>query len=550
MTEKDGVLTFFCHHGCGLSGGVRLNHGERRMEYGRKMTSLSVVPPSPPTPGRGARTVEQDELSAGIVDYLLSRGISQETACNCGVGSRTLPLRTPEGRALRETIVFPYKQDGRAYAQKARTYPDKLFVQVGSCQTLWLQDQVIGGQDLFIVEGEFDALSVREVGHNDVVSVPNGAPMKVSENPDAVERKYQYLAHAQEIFSKATRVVIAVDDDPQGQALGEEIARRWGKAKSWRVVWPVGCKDANDVLVKYGPEQLRTTLSNPEPWPVAGVYNAKHFSGEVRSLYEQGLGKGADPGLGLDHLYTLGPGQLTVVTGLPGSGKSSVFNQIMVNMAADHGWSSAIYSSETPPVLHIPILASIYNGKPFFDGPRMRMSWAELDMAEQWIEDHFTFLHFESTPTYREVIEKLEVAVLRAGIRLAIIDPASYLSRSGDNDVEWVGQMLEAFRCFAQSHEVHVIVVAHPHKMQPGQIPQGYSISGSAHWTNRADFGITVHRPEDNRDLTKFVVWKVRWSWMGSEGESDLFFDKPTGRFSDFPFNERRYEPIGDDPWA
>jgi len=35
-------------------------------------------------------------------------------------------------------------------------------------------------------------------------------------------------------------------------------------------------------------------------------------------------------------------------------------------------------------------------------------------------------------------------------------------------------------------------------------------------------------------------VWKVRWSWIGRHGTCPLYYDKPTGRWSD-------RIPVGDD---
>lgn len=560
---EEGVLLYSCHH-CGISGGVRMHGGEKRMmnyqQVRREPTHLTVVsPPSPPPASPGGRGLDQEPLSGDAVAYLMTRGISEETACAAGVGCRSLPFRGEAGREVREVLVFPYSSGGKPYAQKVRAFPDKLFTQVGAAATLWLSDQVQGGDDLFVVEGEIDALSVREVGHKSVVSVPNGAPVKVSDRPvnSQDDRKFQYVWAAKQIFEDAKRVIIAVDNDEPGRALGEEIARRWGKARCWRIDWPDGCKDANDVLMKLGPEKLKELLANPTPWPISGVYDAKHFHEQVQSLYSGGLGKGADPGMGLGELYTLSPGNLTVVTGIPGSGKSSVFNQILVNMAENHGWTSAIYSSETPPPVHIAVLAAMKMGKPFFAGPVPRMTEDELAAAENWVNDYFTFLHFEDTPSYQEVIERLEVAVMRMGIRVFVVDPSNYLKKTNEDTVEWVGEMLEAFRSFAQSHGCHAIVVAHPKKPPEAgdKPPGGYDISGSAAWYNRADFGVTVHRPQSDRSITRFHVWKVRWSWMGKEGREELFYDHPTGRFSDAPFASNGgiiyscYTPQEGDPW-
>lgn len=49
---------------------------------------------------------------------------------------------------------------------------------------------------------------------------------------------------------------------------------------------------------------------------------------------------------------------------------------------------------------------------------------------------------------------------------------------------------------FAKENSVHVWLVAHPRQMQAwkGAAPTLYDISGSAHFNNKADVGIVVHR--------------------------------------------------------
>lgn len=49
---------------------------------------------------------------------------------------------------------------------------------------------------------------------------------------------------------------------------------------------------------------------------------------------------------------------------------------------------------------------------------------------------------------------------------------------------------------FAKINSVHVWLVAHPRQMQAwkGAAPTLYDISGSAHFNNKADVGIVVHR--------------------------------------------------------
>ena len=97
--------------------------------------------------------------------------------------------------------------------------------------------------------------------------------------------------------------------------------------------------------------------------------------------------------------------------------------------------------------------------------------------------------------------------------------------------------MLTKLRVFAQAHGIHIWFVAHPTKMMrrdDGSIPppKGYDISGSASWFAKADIGMTVHRPNPSgSSISQIMIWKCRFSWVGSIGDCALSFDKVTSRY-------------------
>ena len=475
-------------------------------------------------------------LSEAAVSWFMERGISEDTL-------KETPVWSAPYSGNPDAIHFGYLQAGQVYACKIRKVTEKKFSQQGACATWWLGEQVNPDEDLLIVEGEMDALSAREVGFHSVISVPNGAPVKVSDNRISPEddRKFGYVWLGKELYKNAKRIIIATDNDPPGIALAEELARRIGKAKCWQIQYPAGCKDANDVLMKLGAQALKDLIDNPTPWPIAGVYDANHYRSDVKSLFTGGLGKGESTGMGpdVDALYSVVPGHLCIITGYPGAGKSVWSNQLMVNIAKSLGWRFAIQSTENQPSVLIAMLASLYLEKTFFHGNAERMSEPELDAAIDWVNDHFTILHTDEAADLAGTLDRLQTAVLRFGIRGFCVDPASYL-RLGSDDIEQTGHMLEAFKCFAVSHGCVAWLIAHPKKPQNADgkvpVPGGYAISGSAHWHNRCDFGLTLHRPMEDRSVTEFHTWKVKFAWTGREGKSELFHDAPTGRFSDQPF--------------
>lgn len=542
VTVDPDSTRWFCHH-CEWSGAHR-----QREERFQLMTPPSIPEPFLSLVEDPVESPEEQALSDQAAGWLSKRGISVGTAQKAGVFSAEYGF---PGHGRREGIWFPYIDDkGATYSHKIRTGDTKLFVQAGGANSFWGAETIEPGNDLFIVEGELDRLSLMEVGEMGSVSVPNGAPIKVSEGKILPEedRRFKYVWSGKDMIDNARRVIIAVDNDEPGRALGEELSRRIGKARAWRVTWPEGCKDANDVLTKLGPDKLKELLAKPEPWPIAGVYTASHYEAGVRALFSSGLGKGLSTGFpNLDDHYTVVPGHLCLVTGIPASGKSTWLNAMMVNMARQHGWRFAVWSTENTPEVLISLLAALKVEKPFFgDGDGPRITETELDEALDWVNDHFVFLTGDGGSTTPEsVIDRLKTAVLRHGVRGAVIDPASYLARparDGDGGgSDSVGQMLEAFKGFAVSHDVACWLVAHPLKMRPNvdggsSVPKGYEVSGSASWYNRPDFGLTIHRPAEARHVTEVHVWKVRFAWTGAEGRSDLFHDRETGRYSETPF--------------
>ena len=381
------------------------------------------------------------------------------------------------------------------------------------------------------------------------VSCPNGAPQKVSiyEKDESEDTKYHYVWESKDLIEKVSKVIFAVDKDEPGEALAEELARRIGRAKCWEVKWPDGCKDANDVLLKHDAETLTSLIENATPVPLVGVYSADDYDSQVDLLYDKGNGKGASTGFSsLDELYTIAAGQLSVVTGLPGSGKSEFVDALMVNLAQKEGWTFCVASFENPVPTHIAKLSEKITGKPFFSGPTERMTKEESKEARKFIKDHFVFLEQRDGSAIKidDLLERTRLAVMRLGCRGVVIDPYNYIETSkGDKEHQSISAMLTRVAAFAKAYDIHVWFVAHPAKMYPDPsgktpAPVGMHISGSAAWFAKADCGITVHRSGDyDNNQPEIHCWKSRFKWVGRIGMAKLNYDVPTGRFSDINEN-------------
>lgn len=393
------------------------------------------------------------------------------------------------------------------------------------------------------VAGNCDALALHTSGILNAVSVPNGAPAKVSNGKVTAkeDHAFRYVWSAKQLFDRCKKIVIATDNDEPGDALAEELARRIGKYRCWRVRWPSGIKDANDALTKLGAEAVADIVNAAEQWPVAGLYETDHYLTKVLDLYARGEGKGESTGIAaLDKLYTIVPGQVTVVTGLPSAGKSEFVDHVMASMAEALDWRFAVCSFENPPATHIVKLLEKYRRTAFYQGKAQRMQEADVRRGMSWITDHFYWIEQAdgAASNIDDIIERAKVAVMRYGVRGVVIDPYNYIDKPRDMaETEYVSELMTKLKQFAVGHEAHVWFIAHPTKLkrdESGRIPPpgGYEISGSAAWYAKADCGLTVHRGLQDCE-TEIHLWKVRFKWVGKQGMTMLAYDPETGRYTD-----------------
>lgn len=522
LTRKDdGAVIYHCHH-CYENG----------ILPPRKEPKLSVVQPIKQATAH---------LTNTHYDWLMSRGISKATADKLGLTSAEKFFH--KTKKITQAIAFPYYRGGMLVATKYRSIEVKDFTQdMGGAHDFFNIDNVVAGEPIIIVEGEMDVLSAVEAGLNNVVSVPSGAPQKLTE-AKGDEKRFAFIQNAKSILDKAPYVVIATDQDQAGQVLAEELARRIGKDKCRLAKFSK--KDFNEVLTDDDPtlddrpsDILKRIVDSAEPYPITGLLRAAQFNERLNNLYSAGTGKGASTGYdSVDQIYTVAPSQLTVVTGYPSSGKSNFVDQLMVNLGRKDDWKFAICSFENQPEIHISRLMEIYTKKRFFDG-KERMTASERDEAFKWVQDHFVFIETngDEPSTLDSILERAATAVTKLGVKGLVIDPYNYIemNKSSQTETEAISSMLTRVQKFCKQHAIHTWFVAHPSKINRSGVdqprPDGMSISGSMAWWAKTDCGITVHRGDG---CVEIAVWKCRYRWVGTQGETSLLYNKVSGTYEE-----------------
>lgn len=512
--------TWFCHH-CGYSGGL---FEKKEVKYFLpKPVSTNAISPT-------------DK----VYDWFTSRKITKEVINRNKITIEKVFL----SQLGKEDwcICFNYYV-GEILTNIKYRNSQKVFQQVkGGSKVFYKLNDLENQTDCIITEGEIDALSFEVAGFHNAVSVPDGG---INPEVKQIQTKLDYLDNCSEYFKNMHRIYLATDSDAPGIRLREELARRLGKSRCWIVRYPNGCKDANDVLVKYCSNKLKDCINNAELYPIEGIHYANDRRDELKDLYDNGFPNGAKSGYSnLDELITFYGSQLTIITGIPSHGKSNFMDQLMIKLAINHNWRWGIFSPENSTIeIHLLRLIEILVGKPFLKDYNNRMTFDEVETARDFINDH-TYFILPDNEEYRleRILEAASCLVLKHGIKGLILDPWNTLEHQYGSDSEtiYTGKVLNQLKYFARIHDIHLFLVAHPRKMARKkdsklfEVPTLYDISGSANWFNIADNGMVVYR-QFSEDFTEsypiVYVQKVKHKFIGKTGFAKFDFDVSCQRY-------------------
>jgi twinkle protein len=342
---------FNCHY-CGFSGCAAPKKENWEKSFFNPSPLSGKKPeykkPKPP-PGAGKA------ISDKALRWFAGRGISEKTLTDLKVTEGVEYM--PQKNANANTVQFNYYRNGELVNTKFRT-GDKLFKLVSGAELIpYNLDGIKGAKEVIITEGEMDALSFHTAGRTDVVSVPNGANANLSYFDDCID----------EYFDDKETIYIAVDADAKGTLLRDELVRRFGIERCRIMSYGEGCKDANEHLVKYGPESLLQHLDQSKEIRVEGVFQVSDFEQSLDALFEFGLKKGVTIGHDdFSALCSFETKRLCIVTGVPGGGKSEFIDEIAEHLNMRHGWRFAYFSPENAPLAyHASKLIEKFTGKKF-----------------------------------------------------------------------------------------------------------------------------------------------------------------------------------------
>tara|TARA_R110000868_G_scaffold59320_1_gene182053 strand:- start:3358 stop:5094 length:1737 start_codon:yes stop_codon:yes gene_type:complete len=462
----------------------------------------------------------------GIFSYFTKRGIKSETVTHFKVSEGAEWM--PQDQKEHKVICFNYFMEDDLINIKFKT-SDKMFKMVKDARKIPYNINSIKDQNYVIIcEGEEECMVWHQSGLSSVVSVPNGA----SKNNNNLE----WLDSVYDLFEGKV-IYLATDNDEPGRKLGEDLARRFDSSDI-RII-RFSEKDANDCLKLYGEDYVKRLYEEAEHLPVAEISSASDYRSLIEQYYESGYPVGSVVDMSeTDAHLSWNRGELVVVTGIPGSGKSTWLDYMFIRLAYLKGWKFGLFSPENIAPLKITRMTEQLMGKGMKE-----MNRTELDRAITIIDKNFWFYNVETMEDY-SLTALLKIAatmVKRNGIDCLCLDPFNYIEQdsSEESSNEKIGNLLRKLKQFAVKYNVNVTLVAHPRKMDKTSagynVPRLYDISGSHHFFNVPDVGIAVHRTFENgqKDPVEVHIQKMKYHFRGKLGRIDYFFNRESGQYSE-----------------
>lgn len=459
---------------CGAKGNMITLARDFNLDLGRDINNYYALPKR-----EHYRTFKLNkELTSkdAAIEYMKSRGISEEVTKRYNITVK------PE---IENILVFPFLDDKKQLVTIKYRKTDfnkevdknKEWFESNCKPILFGMYQCEDFKRLVVTEGQIDSLSVAEAGVINAVSVPNGA------------NGFTWVAHCWDWVSKFEEIVVFGDCENGKVTLAEQIRKRFNKTniRVVRVKDYQDCKDANELLQKYGKNAIFKAIEGAELVESDKIIRASSVEA-VDVENTPSVSTGID---GLDNAMSGGfrKGELIVVTGKRGDGKSTFVSQLVCNVLNNEEIKVFMYSGEMINInvkrwidMQLAGTNQIYN--------------STIDKLNAWYNDRLFF--FDNTAIAEdeeiEVLKIAERAIGKYGCNFLVIDNLMTALDGGNNDI-YKMQSSFAKKCaaLARRTETTILLICHPRKSN-GEEFDNDSISGSADITNAANYVLCYQR--------------------------------------------------------
>lgn len=391
---------------------------------------------------------------------------------------------------------------------------------------------------LIMTEGQIDSLSVVEVGYENAVSVPTG------------KNGFSWVPYCWDWLQKFKTLIIFGDKEGDNITLLDDMATRFnGLVKHVRLEDYKDCKDANDILRKYGKEQVKKCIDNAVPMEVKEIKDIT----EVKKVKLSDLEKFNTGFQGLNKI--LGGfymGQVILLTGERGKGKSTLASQFGT-MAVKAGYNTFFYSGELLDWYFRNWLDLQIAGDRFIN--KIQNPYGTFDYSvdgnvypsiEKWYAGRVKIFdnNIIREDEHDDLLGTIQKAITRYSCRVIFIDN---LMTAMDDDISSdLNRQQTAFvrklTYIAKQFNVLIFLIAHPKKNPSGKYTfTNDDVAGSSNITNLVDVVLRYDTPsrqeEANEDTPRpervLQVFKNRLTGKVKTDGIGLYYQESSKRISE-----------------
>lgn len=356
---------------------------------------------------------------------------------------------------------------------------------------------------LIITEGQLDSLSVAECNIENAVSVPTGA------------KGFTWIPYCWNWVNQFEKIIVFGDHEKGHITLLDEIKSRF-KCEIWHVREEdyKDCKDANDILRKYGKDQVRICIKNAIRVPLDYAKDCADVA-DINIYDIEKLETGIHV---LDYMLYGGLpfSGLTIVTGKRSEGKSTLTSMILAN-AINQGYKCLAYSGELADwQFKSWITKQIAGGNHTFLYRTRRgeegyeTSKANKTIINDWMRGKLVLLDNSKVGGRNTVglLEAIENIIQQYGVRVILIDnlmtAISSMVDGRTDKYELQSRFIQRIVEIASRYNAVIILVAHKRKDTSG-VDEMDDVLGSSDIVNLAHVIISYGRDreigEDQRRL-------------------------------------------------
>jgi len=383
-----------------------------------------------------------------VYEYWGERGINKKTIDYLGINQDTKGNTLFEYYDLNDVLV-----DVKVRLSREKTDKDKSkcwhLTNGPKANVLYNINKIVPDQPLIITCGEGDCATAVECGFTNTVSINGG------------DSNTQWIGECWDWLEQFGEIILIPDNDESGRSFVKEVSKRLGEFRVKVVDIPeepmvdiytsevltnkkgdiLYIKDLNDLLVQKGKEAVIEAIIEARESEIPSVVDytdVRKFDMSEVDGFVTGI---KDLDFALDKFYM---GSTTILTGAPGSGKTS-FLSTLICQALNQGYKTFVYSGElSNPSLKswIDFVQAGRYGLNEYENLKTKSRFYKVkpdafESINQAMKGMMWFYKDDVTQKVSELMRTAENMVRRNGVKFLVFDNMSSVDLEAGDDNKW-----------------------------------------------------------------------------------------------------------------